>query len=193
MKRTVKLVCATVLVVLVASAPLAAQETLADRARAARAAKTTPPAKIVITNDTLGIQPKPAPEPSAGGAPSSGAGAASGTAAPAKDAGATGAKSAEDIQKLAAEWAAKINKVKEEIAFLEREGTVASREAQIRAAEFYGSGGNRLQNEAKWLADQKAALQESDKKKQDLAAAKAKLEEYRDGARRAGVPANLIP
>lgn len=191
MKRTAKLVCVTVLMAMAATVTLAAQETLADRARAARAAKTTPPAKIVITNDTLGVQARPAPETSAGAAPSSGT--ASGAAAAAKDAAATGAKSAEDIQKLATEWAAKINKVKEDIAFLEREGTVASREAQIRAAEFYGTAGTRLQNSAKWLADQKAAQQEGDKKKQDLAAAKAKLEEYRDGARRAGVPANQIP
>lgn len=193
MIRTLKFVFAIVWATLAASAFLTAQEqTLADRARAARAAKASTSSKKVITNDNLGFEPSPV-----GAAPSDSAAApvtSDTSAGAANDAAPSGSsKSAEDIQKLATEWASKINKAKEEIAFLERETTVASRESQIRAAEFYGTAGTRLQNSQKWLEDQKSAQQETENKKKALADAKAKLEQYRDEARRAGVPANQIP
>ena len=192
-----------VTVVLALSLAAAAQESLADKARAAKAQKSaTPQTKRVFTNDSIGADTKPEPSGTAAKATASGdaTGAATGDAAGADAAKtdapkteAAGDKSSENDKKAAEEWKAKIEKAVADIALLERELTVSDRENHLRAAAFYGDAGTRLRDEAKYAEEDRKYQAEVEAKKKAIADAKAALEKMRDDARKAGVPSNLIP
>jgi hypothetical protein len=162
-----------------------AQDTLADRARAARQnKKSTTATGQVFTNDTLGAAPKSdAPATSADNAnPAIG--------------GAQGDKEKKDDKSLAdtiKDWQDKINKQKSEIAQLTRELDVAQRENRLRAATFYADAGNRLRDEKSYAEQDRKYQAEISGKQATLQKAKDTLEKMRDDARHAGVPAGQIP
>lgn len=169
--------------------PLAAQ-TLADRARELRKEKRTQSANDkVFTNETLSLRPGPGI--------TTGVERPAEAAAPAKSAAAPDdePEMTPDEAKAAAasEAKAKIDKVKGELATLQRELDIAQRENKIRTAQFYADAGNRLRNERAFADEQRKNEADVADKQQKIAAAQAMLETLRNEARRAGVPAGQIP
>lgn len=97
-------------------------------------------------------------------------------------------ESAEDRQKVYAEWQDKLSEQQQKLDLASRELDVLQREYKLRAAEFYSDAGNRLRNQADWDkndADYKKQLEE---KQEAVTEAKQDLESMREDARKAGVP-----
>ncbi|MBZ5525212.1 MAG: hypothetical protein LAP21_23545 [Acidobacteriia bacterium] len=168
-----------IFVLLIACAGLlvmsASAQSLGDIARQNRAnKKPSTGSKIVIDNDTM---------PSVGAAPEAKdkteAKKDEGKAEPPKDAG----KSAED-------WKSKIDSQKKEIVQLQRELDVSEREAKLRAAAFYADAGTMLRDQAKFAEDTRNQQAEMDNKRQAIEAAKQKLADLQEQARKAGAPSN---
>jgi len=167
------------------------QSSLGDYARKVRkdpgAAKAKPK---VFDNDNLPTNDKlsvvgPAP-------------AADATQKPAdsKDAAAKPAASADEEQaKKQAAWKAwqdKLTAQKDSIDLASRELDVLQREYQLRAAAMYADVGNRMRNATQWdkeEADYKQKLADKQKAVED---GKQKLEDMKEEARKAGVPAAMI-
>jgi len=186
---TTKLFCLLVAAALWIS-PLAAQ-TLADRARELRKTKRTPSAnEKVFTNETLSLRPAPAIAEEK----------ATATKTPAKPGEAAAAEDAEpevspEEAKAAAasELTGKIQKAKEELATLQRELDIATRENKLRTAQFYADAGNRLRNERAFQDEQRKNQADMADKQKKIADITAQLEGLRGEARRAGLPAGQIP
>jgi hypothetical protein len=170
---------------------VSAQESLADKARALKGQQRSVPTKRVITNDTLGVDSRPAPAAATTSTSATGTPAADAKDAKKDEAAAT--LSPEDLKKLADEWRGKIEKQKADIAMMERELTVSQRENKLRAASFYADAGTRLRDEAKYAESDRQYQAEAAGKQKALADAKANLDKMRDEARKAGVPAGQIP
>jgi hypothetical protein len=170
------------------------QESLADVARKARDNKrnTSSASEKVFTNDNLSLK------------------SASGSQAEAKSDGSDDKAASQDKaegsdeskaegtdesgrEKMIADWKARIDKEKNDIELLKRELDVAERENRLRAATFYADAGNRLRDEKKYAEDDRKYKAEIESKKQKIADEEKKLEQMRDDARRAGVPAGQIP
>ncbi|HWW15904.1 MAG TPA: hypothetical protein VN310_14685 [Candidatus Dormibacteraeota bacterium] len=121
--------------------------------------------------------------------------------APADDKDAAGAKPAaakpEDEQaKKQAEWKGwqdKLTAQKDSIDLAARELDVLQREYQLRAAAMYADAGNRIRNEAAWDKQDAEYKQKIADKQKAVDDAKAKLDEMKEGARKAGVPSSMIP
>ncbi len=168
--------------------PAAAQESLADAARAAQKNKRPRPAnEIVYTNDnipetgmvsTVGEAPAPAAE--------TGDKAKAGEKAGAKDQ----AASAEDQKKLEEEWRKKFADARNELALLQREYDIAQKEHQLQAAVFYADAGTRLRNDRQW-ADQERDFQATmAAKKAKIDAQKQKIDDLTEELRKAGLPSS---
>src|SRR5579859_244523 len=174
----------SILVLLPALARAQNEPSLGEIARQARRQKPAPapgervydnenlPGKAVINTVGSADAAKPADQSPANGQASSDDAN--------KDKNAT--LSAEDHKKANEEWAGKIGQQKEEISRLERELNVLQRESQIHAAVNYADVGSRLANNAKFA--------EQDRQYQEQIAAKQKLADMQEEARKAGVPAS---
>ncbi|HUR36826.1 MAG TPA: hypothetical protein VM009_03350 [Terriglobales bacterium] len=166
-------------------------QTLADRARELRKDKRTPSANgKVFTNETLNLRPAPSI-----GDP--------------KDAKATDTKAdpkgetdedappkatpEEEKAALAADLKGKIESAKAELATVQRELDIASREEKLRIAQYYADAGNRLRDERRFADEQRKTQQDIVDKQKKVAAATALIENLRNQARRAGIPPGLIP
>jgi len=193
---------------LLVAAPLACAQndgvSLGDAARAQQAKRgnPSPNAKVydnenlpkggaisTTTGDYGGIASAPASKSSSTAATTA---ASTSTAATAgKDKGAKDQTQDEADKAQADEFAQKVADAKKNIAQLEREVDVMQRENRLKAAAFYGDAGTKLRDGAKYQAeDQKQ--QETLKAKQDeLAAAKAALDQIRDDIRKAGLPSSI--
>ena len=157
----------------------AAPPTLADIARAAR--KERKPTVKVYTNDNL---PKDAVINVTGQVqPEKPAEAAAGAAVASPEA---------DRKKVADAFQEKIAAGKKEIAQLERELDVMQRENKLRAASFYADAGTRLRDEKKYAEEDRKYQDDIAKKQEALTAARQKLDDLKESARRAGVPPGLI-
>lgn len=183
MKNKIALMLVAALVCLL---PAAAQ-TLADRARELRKEKRTPSTnEKVYTNETMHLRPAPSISDTDG---------KNGKKAAAEETD-TDEKQAtpdEEKAKLAADYKDKIEKAKSELATLQRELEINQRENRLRVAQFYSDAGNKLRNE-KAFADEQAKNQaELTEKQKKIADTQASLEKLRSEARRAGIPAGLIP
>ena len=156
----------------------AAQQSLGEVARELRKDKKEP-AKV-YTNDNL---------PS--GTPIS----VTGTLAPAekKTEGEAAAEPvpAEERKKAEADWRGKIAGQKKEVTQLERELDVMQRENKLRVAIFYSDAGNRLRDEKKYAEDDRKYQADLASKQQALGAARGKLDDLREQARKAGMPASV--
>jgi len=187
MKRTFLflIACAGFMVVSVS-----AQQTLGDIARANRARKKpASTSKMVIDNDTMPSANLPAEPPAKDKDKTEGAEARK------EDGKAKGDQPAKgDPQKDAAKGAddfkSKIEGVKKEISQLQRELDVAEREAKLRAAAYYADAGTQLRNQAKFAEDTRNQQEEIDGKRQAIEAAKQKLADLQEQARKAGVPSS---
>ncbi len=97
-----------------------------------------------------------------------------------KQAAADKTKEAEDFKK-------KIEEQQEKINSLNREVDLDQREERLRAAAFYQDAGSRLRNPAEWTKEQSQAHNDAADKQKSLDAARQKLEEMQEEARKAGI------
>ena len=164
----------------------AVAQSLGEAARKARKSKPAPsPATRVYTNDNL---PTNAPI-SVMSTPEN------------KNVGDSGAKSqsatndsaagSDDTKKDYDDWRTKISDQKNKIGLLQRELEVLQREHQIQVAVFYADAGNRLRDDRKWADQERQYKSDMETKQRNLDSANLRLDEIREEARKAGVPASV--
>ena len=171
-----------ILIVLAATGAWA-QQSLGDAARDARA-KQRPGSNATVRLEGVGV-----PDLS---------GKDSATADKAKDADQSAdnksadAKPADDKDKKkdtakqkSDDWAKKIEDQKKEIASLQHELDIATREQRLRAANYYADAGTRLRDQGKFAEDSRKEQDEIDGKKKALTAAQQKLADLEEQARKA--------
>ncbi|HEY0565362.1 MAG TPA: hypothetical protein VGC88_07245, partial [Terriglobales bacterium] len=170
-----------------------AQSSLGDIARQSRKAPI-PKQKRIITNDDLQPARATAPEKAE---PASNATPDSTTSAP--DAAAPKPKKAEadaasmhSRTELLASWKGRITAKRHEIELLERESTVAEREAQMQEHDFYMDAGERLRTARAFAEKQEKAKAEIEAKRTSLEAAKQQLTDMMEQARKEGIPASQL-
>jgi len=165
----------------------ASGQSLGDIARQNRAKKKpSTGSKVVIDNDTIPSAP-PAAEPAKDKEKAEGAEAE----AKKEDGKATGDQ-AKDAAKSAEDWKAKIEGQKKEIAQLERELDVSEREAKLRAAAYYADAGTQLRDPARFAEESRNQQAEMDSKRKAIEAAKQKLVDLQEQARKAGAPPRVL-
>ncbi|HUS19345.1 MAG TPA: hypothetical protein VMZ25_06820 [Terriglobales bacterium] len=172
--------------------PLTAQ-TLADRARELRKSKRTQSVnEKVYTNETLNLRPAQGISETSANGKATDTKAAGKTDAAEEDGE---AKLTPDEQKsaLAASLAGKIEKAKGELATLQRELDIATREQKLRTAQYYADAGNRLRDERKFVEDERKTQSDIAEKQSKISAAQTLIESLRSEARRAGITPGLIP
>jgi len=101
----------------------------------------------------------------------------------------TSTDASDDRQKVTDEWQKKIADKQSALDLLQRELDVLQREYRLRAAAMYADVGNRLRNSAQWDKDEKQYKAQIDAKQKAVEAAKQQLENTREQARKAGIPA----
>jgi len=89
------------------------------------------------------------------------------------------------------EFAQKVADAKKNITQLEREVDVMQRENRLKAAAFYGDAGTKLRDGARYQADDQKQQETLKAKQDELAAAKAALDQIRDDIRKAGLPSSI--
>jgi hypothetical protein len=169
--------------------PLAAQQTLADRARELRQQKRTPSAnEKVLTNDSLMLRSAPSISEKPADSKTDTA-----KKADAEEAGEDEKSADEKKTAAAAGLRSDIERAKNEVATLQRELDIANRENKLRIAQFYSDAGNRLRDEKRFVDDQNKTLADIADKQKRLGETNATLERLRNEARRAGIPPGMIP
>jgi hypothetical protein len=163
------------------------QSSLGDYARKIRKDPATPkPRPKVFDNDNLPTDDKL----SVVGQQSA---ANAGGAAPADDK--NGAAKADDDQGKKAAWKSwqdKLTAQKDQIDLAGRELDVLQREYQLRAAAMYADAGNRMRNSAEWDKQDADYKQKIADKQKAVEAAKSKLGDMQEEARKDGVPSAMI-
>jgi hypothetical protein len=163
------------------------QSSLGDYARKIRKDPATPkPRPKVFDNDNLPTDDKL----SVVGQQSA---ANAGGAAPADDK--NGAAKADDDQAKKAAWKSwqdKLTAQKDQIDLAGRELDVLQREYQLRAAAMYADAGNRMRNSAEWDKQDADYKQKIADKQKAVEAAKSKLGDMQEEARKDGVPSAMI-
>jgi len=105
-----------------------------------------------------------------------------------------GANPAEDKANREAavkQWTDRIGEQQQQIDLLSRELDVAQREYQLRAAAIYADAGNRLRNSGDWDKQDAQFKQQIADKQKAVGDAKAKLDELKDAAQKAGMPPSV--
>lgn len=166
-------VCTAVLSLLMVT--FAGAQSLGDVARQQRQSKR-PSAAKVITNDEIPMVETPSPAP-----------AAAAEQGDKKDAKAEAKPAPEDKAKASAGMQAQVDSLKKEIAQLEREYTVSEREYKLRAAAYYADAGNSLRDPKKWADQERQYQGEMGEKRKAIDAAKAKLADLQEQARKADI------
>src|SRR3954449_9519030 len=188
-----------------ASSPQASSggQSLGEYARQVRKEPEAKPKTKVFDNDNLpkddklsvvGNATAPAPEAAAETKPAETANSAA-TNQPKAEAAPAPADTSklDEAAKQAAykQWADKIASQQQTIDLLTRELDVVQREYQIRAAAMYADAGSRLRNSADWDKQDTQYKQQIADKQKALDDAKQKLDDLREEARKAGVPASV--
>jgi hypothetical protein len=197
MRRT--LLAALITLLALAGSALA-QDSLGDIARKHRKQRSKSPGAMVFTNDNLpGKTPgsavadsTTASAPASDAAPADSAAGAS-SAAPAADSAAPAdgmAQTPEERAKQEAEWRGRFAEQTRVISQAERELDVLERENKLRVAVFYADAGARLRDDRKFADEQRKYEADIATKKQEVEAARARLEEMREELRRAGLPSS---
>ena len=88
-------------------------------------------------------------------------------------------------------WQDKLVSQKDAIDLASRELDVTQREFQLRAAAMYADVGNRLRNSTQWDKEEADYKQKIADKQKALDEAKQKLDDMKEDARKAGVPAAM--
>jgi hypothetical protein len=136
------------------------------------------------TSDTAGAEDAN-PAPDANAAKTEGGATAAGSQDADKKADAA------DPQKVNDEWKQKITDQQGKVDLLSRELDVTQREYRLRAAAFYADAGNRLRNQGSWDKEDAQYKQEVVKKQKAVDDAKKSLDDLKEQARKAGVPAKM--
>jgi hypothetical protein len=170
------------------------QSSLGDYARKVRKDPGAPKAKPkVFDNDNLPTDDKISvvgqPVTTASATP-----AASDKPADSKDAAAKPSADDEKAKKQAAwkVWQDKMTAQKDSIDLAGRELDVLTREYQLRAAAMYADVGNRMRNATQWDKEEAEYKQKIADKAKAVEEAKQKLDDMKEQARKAGVPAAMI-
>ena len=168
----------------------AAQESLGDKAREIRKKKPAEPTTKVVTNEdiTTAATTRP-PDTTANTATDK---SSSVTADKSTADGEKPKPAVENQTDIDKEWQEKIAAQKEAIALLERELNVLQRENRLRAASYYGDAGSRLRNERQYADDDRKYRDQVTTKQKAIDDAKAKLEQMKDEARKAGASPGAI-
>jgi len=103
----------------------------------------------------------------------------------------TPGQSAEERQRVYADWQQRIAKEKEQVDLLARELDVTQREYRLRAAAMYADVGNRMRNETTWDKEDKDFKDKIAEKQKALDDAKAQMESLQEEARKSGVPTSV--
>jgi len=196
--RMKKLLLLLSLCISMLSLSAAAQDSLADVARKARANRHVNSSAPVIDNDMI---PSALPSTLTPAEKTKGTDTqpnADKTGQPKKDDGSADKKGdAKDQEKAAAagtepkkteDLKKQVDDQRKEITQLQRELDVAEREARLRAAAYYADAGAMLRNQGRFLEESRQQQAEIDSKKQAVADAKLKLDDLQEQARRAGIP-----
>lgn len=93
---------------------------------------------------------------------------------------------------ITADWQAKLDTQAKEIADLEHELDIMQREYRLRVSQFYWDAGSRLRDDKKWSEEEQKYKDDVADRTAKLEAARAKLEDMKEEARKAGVPQNTI-
>lgn len=153
-------------------------------------------------NDKLsivGAAPPPAGSVTSEGAATTSETPATGEAKPgeetkpamAKTAAANPAEDKASREAAVKQWTDKIDEQQQQIDLLSRELDVVQREYQLRAAAIYADAGNRLRNSADWDKQDTQYKQQIADKQKALGDAKAKLDDLKDAAQKAGMPPSV--
>jgi hypothetical protein len=169
-------VCAGVIVA--ASALASAQAPLGDVARQERS-KQKPQAAKTITNDDL-----PSVDTSRDVAGSSDS---KKDDADSKDGEKKKDLSASDKMKEMDAWKAKVAAQDAKVKDLDREINLMEREHKLRQAVFYADAGTRVRDERMWFDQERKYQADLSTKQKALAAERNKLDDLKEGARKAGV------
>jgi hypothetical protein len=174
MKRTLYL-CLTAGSLSLLLVGMAGAQSLGEIARRQRQVKR-PSAAKVYTNDDMPSLAAPKPEA-----------AATGQKTESKEAPTEAKPTPEDKAKQGAALQAKADGLKNQIALLEREYTVAEREYKLRTAVYYADAGNSLRDPKKWAEQDRQYQAEMATKKKAIDDARQKLADLQEQARKAGL------
>jgi hypothetical protein len=97
-------------------------------------------------------------------------------------------QAAEERQKALEAWKARLDEQKDKISLLSRELDVLQREHDIKATEFYANTARRVQNPNGFASEDAKYKQQIADKQKAVDAAKAKLTDMKDEARKSGAP-----
>jgi chromosome segregation ATPase len=97
-------------------------------------------------------------------------------------------QAAEERQKALAAWKAKLDEQKSQVSLLTRELDVLQREHDIKATEFNGDTARRVQNPSGFAAEDAKYKKQIAEKQKAVDAAKGKLSEMQEEARKSGAP-----
>src|ERR1700731_1400123 len=158
-------------------------QSLGDVARANRAKKHASASAVKLDDDSMPHSSVPSAGSEAEAAKKTDDKSASTKEAESKDA----KKDTADAQKKSEELKKQIEGGKKEIASLQRERDIATREARLRAAAYYGDAGTMLRDQAKFAEDARKEQDEINGKKQALDAAQKKLDDLQEQARKSGI------
>lgn len=162
-------------------------QSLGEAARQARGEKKPTPKKVYTNDDFASVPQAPAPAPSQEAAGSDKPEAK--TSDKDKKDAKTAANSDSD---KAGEWKKKINGQQKTVADLERELNLMEREHQLRASSYYADIGQQLRDSKKWFEDERKYDEDHKAKEKAVADAKQKLEQLKEDARKAGIPAGQL-
>lgn len=165
----------------------AAQESVADAARQARA-KKKPAAQKVYTNDDIPSVEIPATQKT----PADTSTESSPDAKAEKSGQDDAAKQEQSARKTAEKYKKDIADLKTKIAGLEHDIDLMQREHQVRVSVYYADAGAQLRDSKKWFEDEKKYNDDLAAKQKELEKAKQDLDDMTETARKAGVPLREI-
>ncbi len=201
MKRITYLLGFVILTGLLAGVAAAQDDSLAEAARQHRKQKEAKPVAVreVFTNDnlprteTISTVGAPASEPDGSTPPQTPVNASADQPA-AKDGKPAEAKigdSASQRQKAWEVWRDKISKQKENIDQLQKDADEAAKDNQMRANTYIGSAQSRIFGGATEAKAEISGKEQMEQRKKAIEAARQKLDEMQEEARRAGVPSSF--
>lgn len=100
-------------------------------------------------------------------------------------------QAAEEREKAFAVWKTRLNEQREQISLLSRELDVLKREHDLKASEFYYDTARRTQNPTGFAAEDEKYKKQIAEKQEKVDAAKAKLDDLQEQARKAGAPSSV--
>lgn len=201
MKRKAHFLGFVILVGLLAGVAAAQNDSLAEVARQHRKQKEAKPVAVreVFTNDnlprteTISTVGAPAIEPDGSTPPQTPADPTAGQPA-AKDGKPAEAKigdSAAQRQKAWEVWRDKISKQKENVDQLQKDADEAAKDNQMRANTYIGSAQSRIFGGATEAKAEIAGKEQMEQRKKAIEAARQKLDEMQEEARRTGLPSSF--